>query len=483
MFSGSLRRNIGWLALAVMSGAVLGFIMSRVRFEPDNPIIPGLTFTIDQADYHVQAYMLILLVTTLLFVFLLAPRLAAKEDKWFLKVLIYAFFVKVGVTLFRLWWAYGYKNGVSDATQYWSAGRDWGPEIRNLNFDFIAYALQPGTDFVEVFTAFVMAVIGETLPGNFLFFSLMAFAGSVLYYKAFRTAFPDGNRKLYAALIFFYPSWIYWVSSMGKDSMMALAIGLMAYGVALLFNRSSTKGMTLFILGAAMALMVRPHIVGLLGLAMALPLTLKPPVRNKTIAPILRVFYLGIAISGAFYLVTNAATYLNLESTSIEATLERYEDYQSNAQRGGSAFEPTPITHPMGVPMAFLTLLFRPFPWEAPNAAALVLAMEGVTLAGVMTWRAGSLRKAIASVGSNPYVLFVLVYFVASAMALTVIGNFSLLGRQRLMVIPLFFMLLAQADTKEERAASGESLHQAKRGNKVLMWGHTPSPNPSNRYS
>ena len=101
--------------------------------------------------------------------------------------------------------------------------------------------------------------------------------------------------------------------------------------------------------------------------------------------------------------------------------------------------------------MAFVTVLFRPFPWEAPNAAALVLSFEGIAFVGLVIWRFGSVRKAVTSMFSNPYLIFVIVYFVMWALALTVIGNFSLLARQRLMLFPAFFMLLAYFNTADPR--------------------------------
>ena len=48
--------------------------------------------------------------------------------------------------------------------------------------------------------------------------------------------------------------------------------------------------------------------------------------------------------------------------------------------QGGSAFTPVPLTSPLGIPAAIITLLFRPFPWEAGNVQMLVQSAEGLVL-------------------------------------------------------------------------------------------------------
>ncbi len=101
------------------------------------------------------------------------------------------------------------------------------------------------------------------------------------------------------------------------------------------------------------------------------------------------------------------------------------------------------MTDPLGVPMAVATILFRPFPWEAHNLAALVLSLEGGLLGALMLFRIRSITSALGRVLSDPFVLFVVVYAVMFTLAFTVVGNFSILGRQRLQMLPLLFMLLA----------------------------------------
>ena len=294
----------------------------------------------------------------------------------------------------------------------------------------------------------VFGVVGPSLYGGYLSFALLAFVGSVLFFSAFRVAFPTGNKKLYAALIFLYPSWVYWPSGMGKDAILALSIGLLAYGAALIVRRGTPIGWLYLAIGLAGASMVRPHVVALLGVGVAAAVTFRPVFGSQRMNPLARVLYVGLAIVLAWVLVSKAVTFLGLEDTSFEASFERYESIQARANRGGSGFDPPSITDPAGVPLAFMTVLFRPFPWEVTSKPALVLSLEGAIFLGLMIWRLGAIKRAILSMRSEPYVVFILVYVILFILVFTTVGNFSLLGRQRLMMLPLLFMLVAHATNK-----------------------------------
>ena len=129
------------------------------------------------------------------------------------------------------------------------------------------------------------------------------------------------------------------------------------------------------------------------------------------------------------------------------------EAFQSNTS-GGAAFEPVKITDPLGIPIGVITVLFRPFPWEAHRGAALVLSLEGVLLAAMMLWRFRSIKAAIAAARSDPFLLFILVYAVLFIPVFMALGNFSLLGRQRLQLLPLIFMLLAYPSPAEKKKSA-----------------------------
>jgi len=399
--------------------------------------------SIAQFHYDIQGYVLVALALLLLVPFLLIPRVSRGEGFGFVKFLLVAFFVKAGVSLFRLYWGFGWKEGAIDAARYHRAGQGLAESIRHLDFSWIADYFEPGTEFIEIVTGFVYSVIGPTLPGGFLLFAFLAFVGAIFYYKAFRIAFPTGNKKLYAGLAFLYPSWVYWPSSIGKDASLALLIGLFAYGIALVFRKVHWKGWLLLALALVGVAMIRPHVSAMLALALAFPLVFALPLRTGALTPIVRALVTAVAILVCWVTITQAAAFLQFEEISFGQALQTYELFQEQALRGGAAFAPLSIMHPLGVPMAIVTILFRPFPWEAHSFAALILSFEGLLLIVLCLWRWRRIARAILSIRSDPYALFIVAYAILFILVFTSMGNFSLVGRQRLMLLPLFFMLLA----------------------------------------
>ena len=95
--------------------------------------------------------------------------------------------------------------------------------------------------------------------------------------------------------------------------------------------------------------------------------------------------------------------------------------------------------------------------------AAFVLSMEGVLLLGVIVWQFKAWSRALLSITSNRFALFVVVYVFISIVAFSAFGNFSILGRQRLQMLPVFFMLLAYPVKPTTLLRHGRSLLARKR--------------------
>jgi hypothetical protein len=85
----------------------------------------------------------------------------------------------------------------------------------------------------------------------------------------------------------------------------------------------------------------------------------------------------------------------------------------------------------------------------------MVQSFEGVIFIGLVLWRIKSLGKAIVSSISNAYILFILIYIIAFIVGYTAIQNFGWLARQRTMMLPFFFMLMAYAPPSRGQALHG----------------------------
>ncbi len=120
---------------------------------------------VSRSDYNLQGYVVVALAVALLGLFVLVPKAASGEAPWFARLLVLALAVKAGAALFRLYWGFEVKEGIADAAGYHGAGRVIANSIRHLDFSQVPLYLQPGTEFVKLFTGFVYAAIGPTLLG------------------------------------------------------------------------------------------------------------------------------------------------------------------------------------------------------------------------------------------------------------------------------------------------------------------------------
>ena len=130
----------------------------------------------------------------------------------------------------------------------------------------------------------------------------------------------------------------------------------------------------------------------------------------------------------------------NLDQGSVEQVLDR-TDVQSSD--GDAAFDSPRLSSPSEYPYAVVSVLFRPFPWEAGMPQALVAAAEGLVLMVLFAFSLRRLARISWYAVRTPYVAFALAYTAMFVLAFSAIGNFGLLTRQRTQVLPLVLVLLA----------------------------------------
>jgi hypothetical protein len=123
--------------------------------------------------------------------------------------------------------------------------------------------------------------------------------------------------------------------------------------------------------------------------------------------------------------------------------------------QGGSNFEGawTGIS-PVRIPFAVITILFRPFPFEAHNAQTAVTALESTMLLCLTVARRRAIWQAIRQLRQRPYIAFVLVYTGLFVVAFASIANFGILARERIQVLPFFLVLLAVPGSRPRPAAT-----------------------------
>jgi hypothetical protein len=351
-----------------------------------------------------------------------------------------AFVAKMIGALARYFVAYTVYGGYADAERYnlfaahnFRAWRDG-----QLTFDWTEAR---GTKAMELITTALYTVTGPTTLAAFFVYASFAFWGAYLLYRAFRVALPDGSHKRYAALVLFLPSMLFWPSSIGKESWLMLFVGVTALGAAKLFAHQR-GAYALLAAGAVGAALIRPHVAVLLFASLLVAQLFRPATANAT--GILLKFG-GVLVMGmaAWVLTQQSAAFLGTDDISVEGVSSTLAEADRRSSQGGSAYTPVSMSSPLGFPAAAVTVLFRPFPFEANNLQMLVTSLEGVFLLGLTVASWPRLRRLPSLLRHNPYVVFALVYTSAFIVAFSSFGNFGILARQRVLMLPFFLVLLA----------------------------------------
>src|ERR1041385_5778793 len=95
-------------------------------------------------------------------------------------------------------------RGIGDASGYFRYGAKYAESVWQLDFTFLSRwrgGRWWGTQTVAYISTFVCSVIGPTMRGEFLLFSILSFFGLFLFCKAFRNNYPQSDLKKYAVWV------------------------------------------------------------------------------------------------------------------------------------------------------------------------------------------------------------------------------------------------------------------------------------------
>jgi hypothetical protein len=320
------------------------------------------------------------------------------------------------------------------------------------------------TDFIAILAGAVYTVIGVNKLGAFLVFSWLAFWGLFLFYRAFVIAVPDGRRRMYGVLLFLLPSLVFWPSSIGKEAWMIFTLGLAAYGAARALSGAHVRGLSVAVLGLWLGAIVRPHIAGLFALALGIGYVMRRP-RNelRQLAPLVKFASIVLLAAVAFLFIARAEGYLEGKGIDTDAGVASIiAQTTEQTSKGGSEFEPSAFESPQRLPLAIVTVLFRPFIFEAHNVQAVIAAVEASVLVLLALIRFGSLVEGVRRLRRQPYIALTFAYVGLFIVAFSGVANFGLLARQRVQLLPLFLVLLAiQPARKSAKRVSLEPMSEA----------------------
>ena len=376
----------------------------------------------------------------------LSRQAARERDSRLVWLLLAALGLKLLGSLVRYYVAFKAYGGAVDAVAYHNVGTELSERFRAGNFETGLDSLI-STNFMMFITGLIYTVIGPNIYAGFLLFSWLAFWGLFYLYRAFTIAVPGGNHRSYALLLFFLPSILYWPSSIGKEAWMLFTLGLAAFGVARIVTGRVLRGLTIAGVGLWLGALARPHVAGMAALGLAVAYMVgRTQRRPRAAASALKLVAAVALILLSAFLLSRTTAFLKDQGLDPEdgVTSVLAKNTERTA-RGGSSFTVSSSggLSPVNLPLGVVTILFRPFPFEAHNAQALVTALESTTLLVLALRRARPIGRAIRSFRRLPYVMFVVVYGVLFVMAFSSIANFGILARERTQLLPFFLVLLA----------------------------------------
>jgi hypothetical protein len=263
------------------------------------------------------------------------------------------------------------------------------------------------------------------------------------FYKAFRTAVPDGDHRRYAWLLFFMPSLLYWPSSIGKDAWMLMGLGAAALGAARLLARRP-RPYPLLVLGLAATTLIRPHITVLVCIGLVAAYVFRPRAERRPLfGPLGKPVGVLVLLVISVVVVVQAGQFFGVEDEGVSGVTEVLDEAAEQTGQGGSSFEAVNARSLADVPAAVMAVLFRPFPWEANNGQALVAALEGMAMLALFALSVPRFAALPALMRRHPYLVLVAVYTLLFCVAFSSFGNFGILTRQRIQLFPFALVLLA----------------------------------------
>ncbi len=418
-----------WAGRAVAVAGVLGvFVWSAALF-----------WSMEHASYDHWGALVVVGALVLLSVPLYRWAARADGQPGVLWLLWIALTAKLLATAARWYVTFALYDGQGDSVGYHNAGMQIADNLRSGTL-VVPKEGFVSTRFVELATGVVYTVTGPTLIGGFLVFAWAALWGQWLFYRAYRMAFPDAPSRRYAVLVLLWPSLLFWPSSVGKESLMLLALGTATYGAARVYA-GRLSGVVPLLLGTGLASAVRPHMALMIGAAVAAGVLVYRPRRRTSLTPMIRLGAFGACAVGVATLVSHATDYFATTQFDTSSLGSVATEAARRTTTGGSEFDAQPVGGLSDIPRAFMTVLFRPFPWEARNAVTLIAAAECLLLIALLTasWR--RLLRVPRLALRVPLVVISLVFVLEFVVGFSVFGNFGILSRERSQVLPFVLLL------------------------------------------
>lgn len=325
-------------------------------------------------------------------------------------------------------------------------------QTRAGNVDAVTYYMQAqegmlqiglGTFAIPILAYGPIQIFGLSYFGANLSFAIIGCIGIVLMDRVLNLLAADQGRFIrFGALAFvFIPSLHFWTATIGKDSLMILATGLILW-----FAVRPSRRIWLLIAAVLIMLIARPHmaILFLIAVVIAGLSTDYFSWRMKGV-----VLLVGGVIMAMTLPITLAHFGLGQGNGDILEFLKSRQDV--DVTRRGQSF----INPDMAMPLRIFTFMFRPLGWEADTLHQWIVSVENMTLLGAI----GGVCLHIRNIGGSdpllPGKFLIVLYALLSWLLLAYVTyNLGLASRQKWMVLPFVMGALVAMSRRPDRGES-----------------------------
>ena len=368
------------------------------------------------------------------------------QDLWPPLLLLAAVATRILGATVRYEILFEFYRGAGDSVQYFRDSLPIAESLRNFETSpldksfWLIEGKRWGTTFIISLSGLVLSLLGPSLRGEFVIFSLFAFGGLVALAVAFARVQYE-RRVVYAAWIWFFPSLWFWPSSVGKESILLLAIGLTTLGYV-----GTSDGMRwhLLAMGLGLAFLIRPHVAAVLAMSVVAAEWLQSWNR---VSPrrVLEAFAVG-ALSIVLFLGMTAQ--FGVQRPELDSMTDLLQWQRIQTMQGGSSIGAVPLTL-IGVPLAFVNIWMRPFLWEAHNLTALFASIEIVAFWALVAWRRREVATALRHWRQHRLLRFALPLLISYTLMIGMtFGNLGLIARQRTLIFPFMLMFLVAVPSR-----------------------------------
>ena len=286
--------------------------------------------------------------------------------------------------------------------------------------------------------------------------AVFSYIGIWKLYRLFNMLYP-GNAKIFAYLILFLPTLIFWGGGIMKDSFVLGSTCWISFNFYQVFISRKKKLINLIfmVFNLTIILSLKPYVVISLipGMLLWINSAYLKVINNKILKALSLPFLVGAILLTGFLLFENLSSSMGVYGgveTAIEQAQVIQDDLSRTNQYGDNYYSIGKIEGSLSsllrvAPLAIFTALFRPLFWEIGSPAMVFSALENSILLvfTILILIRTNPYLLIKIIFKEPFILYCFIFSLLMAFGVGIAGtNFGALVRYKTPLVPFFFTMM-----------------------------------------